>query len=195
MSECPHRTLALAHKLVACENEIVEAEGSYEDLVEVENILLLGDSHLGVVSFLLLKPLLSHEWKRTTIFHTLVQCGNTSMKKVIDSGSTMNVVAQSTIKRCNVTVEPHPHPFKLAWVDKTSLTVSYRCKVPIQIGSYNDEIVCDVMPMDVAHILLGRPWLYDRNVTHHGRDNTYTFKFKNRNITLTPCRPKQLFSP
>ena len=57
----------------------MEAEGSYEDLVEVENSLLLGNSHLGVVRFLLSKPVLSHEWKHTTIFHTLIKCGNTLM--------------------------------------------------------------------------------------------------------------------
>jgi hypothetical protein len=28
--------------------------------------------------------------------------------------------------------------------------------------------------MDVCHILLGRPWQYDRNVAHDGRMNTYT---------------------
>jgi len=126
---------------------------------------------------LLSKPVLTHEWKHTTIFHTLVKCGDISMKMVIDGGSTMNVVAQSAIKRYNLTVEPQPHPFKVAWVDKASLMVSHRCKVPIQIGSYKDKIVCDVMPMDVAQILLDRAWLYDRNVTHHSKDNTYTFKF------------------
>jgi len=63
----------------------------------------------------------------------------------------MNVVTQSTIKHCNLKIEPHLYPFKVAWVDKTSLTVSYNCKVPIQIGGYKDEIFCDVLPMDVAH--------------------------------------------
>jgi len=111
----------------------VEAEGSYEDLVDVETSLLLGDSHLGVVRSLFSKPALSHEWKRTIIFHTLVKCGDTSIKMVIDGGSTTSVIAQSTIKHCNLTVEPHTHPFKVAWVDKASLTVSHRCKVPIHI--------------------------------------------------------------
>ena len=48
--------------------------------------------------------------------------------------------------------------------------------------------------MDVAHILLGRPWLYDRNVSHNGRENTYTFRYMNKNITLNPCRPRELLS-
>ena len=48
--------------------------------------------------------------------------------------------------------------------------------------------------MGVADILLGRPWLYDRNVLHKGRQNTYTFRYMNKNITLNPCRPTELLS-
>ncbi|GKV24561.1 hypothetical protein SLEP1_g34159 [Rubroshorea leprosula] len=29
-------------------------------------------------------------------------------------------------------------------------------------GAYSDSILCDVIPMKVTHILLGRPWLYDK---------------------------------
>jgi len=31
------------------------------------------------------------------------------------------------------------------------------------------------MPMDVCHILLGRPWQYDRKVTQDGKKNCYKF--------------------
>ena len=48
--------------------------------------------------------------------------------------------------------------------------------------------------MDVPHIFLGRPWLYDRNVSHNGRENTYTFRYMNKNIILNPCRPRDLLS-
>jgi len=114
------------------------------------------------------------------------------MKMVIDSDTTMNVVAEAAIKRCHLKVEPHSRPFKVAWVNKTYLTVTRRCKFPIQIGGYKDEVLCDVPPMDVAHILLGCPWLYDRNVSYNGRENTYTFRYMNKNITLNPCRPREL---
>ena len=48
--------------------------------------------------------------------------------------------------------------------------------------------------MNVAHILLGRPWLYDRNVSHNGRENTYTFRYMNKNITLNPCQHREFLS-
>ena len=110
---------------------------------------------------------MNDEWKRTTIFYTLVRCGETLMKMLIDGGSTMNVVAETAIERCHLKIEPHPHPFKVAWVNKTHLTVTHRCKIPIQIGGYKDDVLCDALPMEVAHILIGRPWFYDQNVSHN----------------------------
>jgi hypothetical protein len=26
------------------------------------------------------------------------------------------------------------------------------------MGEYRDKVLCDVIPMDVCHVLLGRPW-------------------------------------
>jgi hypothetical protein len=46
--------------------------------------------------------------------------------------------------------------------------VSGQCKVKFKIGGYRDEVLCDVIPMDVFHVLFGRPWQYDRNVIHDG---------------------------
>jgi len=42
-SKCPHRTLALEHEPINFEEEIVEPEGSYKDLVDVENNFLYGE--------------------------------------------------------------------------------------------------------------------------------------------------------
>lgn len=37
--------------------------------------------------------------------------------------------------------------------------VNEKCEV-------KDKMLCDIMPMDVCHILLGRPWLFERDVIH-----------------------------
>ena len=54
------------------------------------------------------------------------------------------------------------------------------------MGSYKDKIMCDVMPLDVCHILLGRPWQYDRAAVHDGKRNTYKFFKDGMNHTLLP---------
>jgi hypothetical protein len=35
--------------------------------------------------------------------------------------------------------------------------VTKQCLVEFKIGGYKDEIPCDVIPMNVCHVLLGRP--------------------------------------
>ncbi|XP_070046737.1 uncharacterized protein [Nicotiana tomentosiformis] len=41
---------------------------------------------------------------------------------------------------------------------------------------YEDDILCDIVPMQACHILLGCPWQYDRNVFHDGRKNRYSLE-------------------
>ena len=57
---------------------------------------------------------------------------------------------------------------------------------------YNDEILSDVMKMDACHLLLGRPWEYDRRVQHDGYLNTYSFMMDGHKVTLKPLHPEEL---
>jgi hypothetical protein len=60
------------------------------------------------------------------------------------------------------------------------------------MGDYKDKIMCDVIPMDVCHVLLGRPWKFDRNVVHNGRMNTYTLEKDGKSHTLLPVKDKEV---
>lgn len=58
---------------------------------------------------------------------------------------------------------------KSFWVDKTSLTIFDECKVRLQLSAYSINIWCNVLPMDIAHLLLSSPWIYDKNATNFER--------------------------
>jgi len=45
----------------------------------------------------------------------------------------------------------------------------------ILIGKYSDEVLCDVFTMHVGHLLLERPWEFDRRATKDGNTNRYSF--------------------
>ncbi|GKD60374.1 putative reverse transcriptase domain-containing protein [Tanacetum coccineum] len=75
------------------------------------------------------------------------------------------------------------------------VTVSKRVHVPFFMGNtYKDNVWCDVVPMNACHLLLGRPWEYDRDITHNGRTNTYSFLFGGVKITLMPNKLKEVIS-
>ena len=46
--------------------------------------------------------------------------------------------------------------------------------------------------MDACHLLLGRPWQFDKDAILHGKSNTYSFKLKGKAYTLTPLLPSQV---
>jgi hypothetical protein len=47
--------------------------------------------------------------------------------------------------------------------------------------------------MHADHILLGRPWQYDRRVIHDGFKNRYNFVKHGKTIKLAPLTPKQVY--
>ena len=191
-SHCPQRALAL---------DVEQSSLEYEEDQIVDPLDYSGDEDdhhkdcdddacVGVVRYVLSTTIDNDNWKRTSIFHTVIQSVYKKCKLMIDEGSSMNMVSKNAVKLLNLKVEPHPNPFREAWVNDHTLPVTQRYLVSIQMGDYKDEIYCDVLPMDVAHVLLGRPWLCDLNVTNFGKDNIYSFKYKGKNIILRPTKPK-----
>ncbi|XP_071902514.1 uncharacterized protein [Coffea arabica] len=95
--------------------------------------------------------------------------------------------------RSNTTHQGHPNSYRLQWLNESSdIKVTKQVMVPFQIGKYVDEILCDVVPMQASHILLGRPWQYDKNTTHDGFTNKYSFLHHNKKMTLVPLTPQQV---
>ena len=52
--------------------------------------------------------------------------------------------------------------------------------------------MCDVVPMQAGHILLGRPWQFDRNALHDGKKNRYNLEREGKRTTLLPLSPKEI---
>ncbi|XP_010523241.1 PREDICTED: uncharacterized protein LOC104801624 [Tarenaya hassleriana] len=97
------------------------------------------------------------------------------------------------VKKLGLTTEKHPHPYKLQWLNNSGeIKVTERVKIPFSIGRYQDEVLCDIVPMQAGHILLGRPWQFDREVIHDGRVNQYSFVHNKRKVVLAPLSPSQV---
>jgi hypothetical protein len=111
----------------------------------------------------------------------------------VDNGSTDNLVSTKMVEKLELETIVHPSPYRVLWLQKGhQVNVTKQCLVEFKIGGYKDEILCDVIPMDVCHILLGRPWQYDKNVVHDGRKNTYTLEKNGRIHMLLLIKDKEV---
>lgn len=54
-------------------------------------------------------------------------------------------------------IEPHLSPYKVAWINNTNLLVQERYLVIYFLRGFTDQVMCDVLPLKVCYILLGRP--------------------------------------
>jgi hypothetical protein len=81
----------------------------------------------------------------------------------------------------------------MQWINGVGkLKVTHRVKVPFAVDGYDDKVECDVLPLQVFHLLLGRPWQHDVNALHHGRTNMYTFMHKGEFYALLPKDAKAI---
>ncbi|XP_010555985.1 PREDICTED: uncharacterized protein LOC104825361 [Tarenaya hassleriana] len=179
---------------------IITDKKEYESMDEEENRELeeeieYPDSGELLVTRRVLSTLanLDETAQRETIFHTRCTVQGKVCGMIIDSGSCTNVASAYMVKKLGLVAEKHPHPYKLQWLNNQGeIKVTERVKIPFSIGRYQDEVLCDIVPMQAGHILLGRPWQFDREVTHDGRANQYSFVHNKKKVVLAPLSPSQV---
>ncbi|KAJ4708850.1 Transposon Ty3-I Gag-Pol polyprotein [Melia azedarach] len=164
-SQCPNKIV-----MTVLENGEIESASSSEDemppLADCSNIeieeLVHGD-------LLITRRTLSIQPKddvdveqREHIFHTRCHVKDKVCTMIIDSGSCTNV-STLLVDKLNLNIIKHPKPYKLQWLNECGeIRVTKQVLIPFSIGKYEDEVLCDVPPTHAGHLLLGRPWQFDR---------------------------------
>jgi hypothetical protein len=127
------------------------------------------------------------------LFQTACKTKDWACKVIVDSGRTYNLVSTEMVEKLELSNIEHPSPYRVSWLQKGhQVNVTKQCLVEFKIGGYRDEILYDVIPMDVCHLLLGRLWKYDINVIHDERKNTYTLEKNGRTNMLFPIIDKEV---
>jgi hypothetical protein len=128
--------------------------------------------------------------QRENIFHTRCYVQSKVCGLIIDCGSCFNVCSTTLVSKLNLCIVKHAKPYRLQWLNNSGeMKVTKQVAVPFFIGKYVDEVLCEVVPMQASHILLGRPWQYDRKAIHDGVKNRYTIVKDGKTITLVPLTP------
>jgi hypothetical protein len=95
---------------------------------------------------------------------------------ITEGGSCTNEASTTLVEKLNLPLLKHPRPYKLQWLNECGeVKVNNQVLVAFTIVRYSVEVLCDVVPMHAGHILLGRPWQYDRRVIHDKFRHMYNF--------------------
>ncbi len=132
--------------------------------------------------------------QRRNIFHYRGRVGEKSCLVIIDGGSSTNCVSMDYCKKNKIITDPHPNPHQIKWLDnKEGIHVTRQAKVLLNFGSFIDTVICDVVPMDACHVLLGRPWEFDRDAIKYGTTNKYDIKTEaGIRYILKPLSPMEI---
>ncbi|CAL1378558.1 unnamed protein product [Linum trigynum] len=132
--------------------------------------------------------------QRDNLFHSRCLINGKVASLVIDGGSCANSISEYAVRKLELKTQKHPKPYHLTWLNEHGdVKVNKQAEIEFSIGKYSDFVLCDVVPMQNVHILLGRPWQFDRRVLHDGWENSYTFKHEGMKIKLKPLSPDQVF--
>ena len=113
--------------------------------------------------------------KRHELFHIRVISKHQKIDTLFDSGSQINLIYETIIKKLGLLTTPHKKPYLLGWVcDKAKLQVTKQCKLRFVIGSaFVDEVELGIVPLGICGIVLGSPYLYDRKAIFYRSENKY----------------------
>nr|KAJ0226813.1 hypothetical protein LSAT_V11C100043320 [Lactuca sativa] len=198
---CPNKRVVTLREAIECREELEEEErlaGIFYDTQQEEEEEEEVEYEAPVYDTVLVLRTLKTQGVQTVadmdqrdqLFHTKCLVRNKWCSLIIDGGSCTNVASNEMVIKLGLSTTNHPKPYVLHWLDDGSkIKVTKQVRVGLTMGSYEDEVLCDVIPMDACHILLGRPWQFDRDVLHRGRSNEYELKHNNKKIVLKPMSP------
>lgn len=110
------------------------------------------DTTLGVMRCVLTQPHSPQDKDQMSIFYSFIKIGGKACKVIVDSSSSINAISLNSISRLDFSTIDHSHPYKVLWVDSSSADVQKQCWVPLKLHLYEDDIWCDILPMEVSRM-------------------------------------------
>ncbi|RDX88319.1 Retrovirus-related Pol polyprotein from transposon 17.6, partial [Mucuna pruriens] len=145
---CPNK-----RAMIIKDNGDIESESSQEDISKNdryssdETTPYEGD--LLMVRQLISALIEYDQTQRENIFHSQCIFKGNCCSLIIDGCNSVNVASLRLVKKLCLPIIPYSKPYRLQWLNsKGEMLVDKQ---------YKDEILCDVVPMEVTHILLGKP--------------------------------------
>lgn len=72
------------------------------------------------------------------------------------------------------------------------MLVNEQVEICLTIRRFEDVVRYGVVPMEASHVLLGRPWQFDKKSSLDGYSNKYSFDHHGRKVVLVPLSYTQV---
>lgn len=93
------------------------------------------------------QPKTNEREQRENLFHSRCLVSEKVCSLIIDGGSCTNVASDPLVRKLGLVTKPLPRPFRLEWLNETGEQyVREQVAVPLTIGRYEDEVLCNVLP-------------------------------------------------
>jgi hypothetical protein len=131
------------------------------------------------------------EIAREELFQLNIQIKRDLVAAIIDPGSQKNLIAEEVVQRMRLETRPHPYPYVLGWIKKgVELRVERQCTFKFAITSkYVDEVTCEVVPLDMSHVVFGSPYIYDRDAILYRREHKYRLVKDGKEFIVRALKP------
>jgi hypothetical protein len=64
----------------------------------------------------------------------------------------------------------HSQPYTIGWLRQgRDLCINQQCRLPYNIKPFKDEVLCDIAPLEVCDVLLGKPYLWKRHIVYESK--------------------------
>ncbi|RDX91854.1 hypothetical protein CR513_26100, partial [Mucuna pruriens] len=182
--KCPNK-----RTMILKDNGNVESDSSRDDVSDNDGYSSEDTPCEGDVLMVqhLMSAFIEDDTHKMNIFHSRCMVKGSCCSFIIDGLSSVNVASLQLVEKLCLPTIPHPKPYK--WLNaKGEMMVDKQVLIELTLGKYKDEILCDVVSMEVTHILLERSWQFDKKVIYDGVTNNFSLR-KGRKVTLKPLSP------
>ena len=124
------------------------------------------------------------------LFHSKMWVKGSPLQFIIDNGSQKKLISGDAPKRLGLPTKKNPQPYTIKWLHQgRDIRVSQQCCLPYNIKPFTDVVLCDISPLDFCDVLLGKPYVWKRNVVYESRHRVIIVTLGNKLYMIPEVAP------
>jgi hypothetical protein len=120
------------------------------------------------------------------LFHSQMWVKGDPLHFIVDSDSQKNLISTEVVKRLDLPMTPQPQLYTIGWLHQgRDLCGNRQCRLPYDLKPFKDEVLCDISPLEVFNIILGKPYFWKRYVLYESIPRSVIITF-GRQLYMIP---------